>query len=522
MLVAPLRSNKSRGYVSRGASMPAPIEGWDDVSPIADMSPKRALILDNWFPQPAFVELRKGWAEHSDTTETTPVQTLMAYHAPNGSGDKLFAASNDTIYDVTSSTAAATSITSLTNAKIQHVNFTTSGGSYLYCVNGQNNPVHYDGSAWATPAITGVDESTFIHLNVFKNRLFFIPVSSTKFWYLPVDSIAGAVTSFELGGLMSLGGFIMAMGTITIDGGSGPDDHAVFITSEGQAIVYQGSDPSDTNAWALVGVYNIPPPIGRRCLSKIAGDLGILTISGVLPLSKAMVIDRAAVTNVALTNRINTTMTLSARSYGNNWGWQTIVYPRANMFIVNIPIGEGGESHQYVMNTLHGAWCRFIGQNAACFEVFQDRLFFGGQDGKVYEADKSSNDGGAAITADMKTAFNYYGTRGRTKQWKMVQTLVYSDGRAVPAIRLNTDYTDALPTYIPTSGTLAALFWNNFTWNQANWPSSNVISQRWQSVSGEGDCAAIRVRVIADSTSTVPIRVEINGFHVIYEIGGFL
>src|SRR5690606_8054974 len=123
----------------------------------------------------------------------------------------------------------------------------------------------------------------------------------------------------------------------------------------GQVIVYQGSDPSDANAWALVGVYEIPPPIGYRCLSKIAGDLGILTIAGVLPLSKAMVIDRAAIQNVAISQNINTTMMTAAREHGDNFGWSLTVYPKNNMFIVNVPLAEGGETHQYVMNTRHGA-----------------------------------------------------------------------------------------------------------------------------------------------------------------------
>jgi hypothetical protein len=522
MLTAPLRTNRTRGATSQSASMPAPVEGWDDSSPLADMRPTRAVILDNWFPQPSYVELRKGWAQHSNTTETTAVQSLMAYHAPNGSNDKLFAACDNAIYNVTSSTAVASSVTSLSNAKLQHVNFTTSAGSYLYTVNGANLPNVFDGTTWTNPAITGVDESTFINLNVFKNRLFFIQASSTKFWYLPVDSIAGAAVSFELGGVMSRGGNLVAMGTITIDGGSGPDDHAVFITSEGQVIVYQGADPSDSNAWALVGVYDIPPPIGRRCLTKIAGDLGILTTSGLLPLSKAMVIDRAAVENVALTNRINNTFTNAAREYGSNFGWQACVYPRANMCIVNIPLVDGGASHQYVMNTLHGAWARFTAQNAACWEVFQDRLFFGGQNGKVYEADSAAQDGGNPIIADLKTAWSYYGSKGTLKQWKMVQTLITSDGRVTPGLKVNTDFKDSVPTFIPTQGTLAGSNWDEVDWDAFDWGGASEVTNRWQSVQAVGQCGAIRIRVVAETENATPITLQVNGFNVIFERGGFL
>jgi hypothetical protein len=522
MLLAPLRPNKTRGRVSVGASIPAPVEGWDDSSPWADMSPMRALVMDNWFPQPSYVELRRGWADHSDTLEGLPVKTLMAYHAPNTANDALFAACNDTIYDVSASLAVASSVDDLSNALLQHVNFTTSGGSYLYTVNGADNPNMFDGSSWSNPTITGVDESTFINLNVFKSRLYFIPVNSTKFWYLPVDSIAGAATSFELGGVMSMGGNVVAMGTLTMDGGAGPDDHAVFVTSKGQVIVYQGSDPSDANSWALVGVYNVAPPIGYRCMVKIAGDLGILTTSGVLPLSRAMVVDRASLDNVALTNRIQNTVTQSARDYGSKNGWSLCVYPKSNMCIVNVPVDEDRTSHQYVMNTLHGAWCRFIGQDAYCWEVFKDRLFFGGMDGVVREADIASSDGGTAITADLKTAFSYYGSKGTLKQWKMVQSLIFSDGRVAPGVRFNVDFQDAVPTYIPTPGTaLTGLSWNAFSWDEADWPGDGSLSQEWQSAQAVGQCAAIRVRVLAESTSASPITLQLNGFNVIYERGGF-
>lgn len=501
---------------------PAPTGGWDDESPLSDMDEARAVILDNWFPQPNYVELRKGWTQHSPTGQTAGVKSLMAYHAPNNANDKLFSACNTTIYNVTSSTAAASTVTTLTNARLQHANFTTSGGSYLYTVNGADLPNMFDGTTWSNPAITGVDESTFVNLNVFKFRLFFIPVRSTKFWYLDVGTVSGAATSFELGGLMSMGGSLVAMGTITIDGGSGPDDHAVFVTSKGQVIVYQGSDPSDANAWALVGVYNISPPIGYRCLVKIAGDLGILTTSGVLPLSKAMVVDRAAIDNIALTSRINNTMTASARDYGSNDGWALCVYPRSNMCIVNVPTVSDKSAHQYVMNTLHGAWCRFTGQNALCWEVFQDRLFFGGTAGKVYEADVASSDGGAAIIADMKTAFSFYGNAGVLKKWQMIQPLIMSDGRVAPGIAMNVDFNNAAPTYIPAGGTLSSLKWNEFQWNAAQWPAEQVVSQRWSSVGALGRSAAIYMRVVAVSTSTSPITMQVNGFNITYEQGSFL
>jgi hypothetical protein len=79
-----------------------------------------------------------------------------------------------------------------------------------------------------------------------------------------------------------------------------------------------------------------------------------------------------------------------------------------------------------------------------------------------------------------------------------------------------------VPTYIPSSGVLNAIYWDNFDWNEVNWPGEGSTFQEWQSVQVIGQCAAIRMRVVADSDSASPITLRVNGFNVIYERGGFL
>jgi hypothetical protein len=43
---------------------------------------------------------------------------------------------------------------------------------------------------------------------------------------------------------------------------------AVFMTSRGQCIIYSGTDPTSSSNWTLVGVFNLPPPLGVRCTVK--------------------------------------------------------------------------------------------------------------------------------------------------------------------------------------------------------------------------------------------------------------
>jgi hypothetical protein len=118
---------------------------------------------------------------------------------------------------------------------------------------------------------------------------------STKAAYLPTSSIAGAAQVFDLGPLMTSAATWSRWAPGRWTQGWGPDDFAVFITSRGQVIVYAGTDPASADTWVLKGVYNIGAPIGRRCFSKVGGDLAVITVDGVVSLAQAISMDRAAV-----------------------------------------------------------------------------------------------------------------------------------------------------------------------------------------------------------------------------------
>lgn len=478
--------------VANGASIPAPIEGWDAISPIAAMSPKRAVRLDNWFPQPDWVEIRRGhisWA----STNGQPVETLATY---NGlTARTMFAAAGDAVFDVTAQGAGISAISGLTNARWQAINFATTGGNFLYMVNGADDPRYYDGTTWATPTITGTSAADFISINAFKNRLWFIPDESSDAWYLPVDSIQGAAVRFPLGGLFTKGGYLMAMGTWSLDAGNGPDDYAVFVSSQGQVAIYQGTDPSTAANWNLVGVFDMGQPIGRRCLTKVGADIALICIDGVVPLSKAMIYERGAVVKVSLTERIQRVMNQSARDYKNNFGWQLISYPRGTRAILNVPVTENTEQQQYVMNTLSGAWCRFTGMNANCWELLNEDPYFGGNDGVVYKADTGGTDPGEIINADMMTAFNYYGQRGNQKRWMMCRPQLTTDGQVNPGIAFNVDFRDDAPISTPATQAVASSLWDVDNWDAADWSGSVTTSSNWTSIAALGYCSSVRLQV---------------------------
>ena len=92
----------------------------------------------------------------------------------------------------------------------------------------------------------------------------------------------------DLGSVFRRGGRIEACYTWTIDAGAGADDHFAIITSNGEVAVYRGTDPSSASDWSLIGVFMLGHPLGRRCGTKMGGDLVINSTEGLLPLSKAL------------------------------------------------------------------------------------------------------------------------------------------------------------------------------------------------------------------------------------------
>ncbi len=509
----------ARRAVVKTKSLPSPIGGWNARDALANMDSLDAVIMDNIFPRTSDVMLRKGYSEFA-TGFAAQVESLCTYNGP--ASQKLLAISNGNIYDITSGGAIpAASVSGLSNSKWEHVNISTSGGNYMYLVNGVDSPRLYDGSTFttitgvSTPSITGVTTSTLVHLNLFKRRLWFVQKETLKIWYLPVDAVGGAAAALDFSSIARLGGYLVAMATWTLDAGEGMDDYAVFITSQGEIIIYKGTDPSSADTWALVGVYRVGAPIGRRCFEKYGGDVVIITNDGILPLSKTLLSSRVD-TKAALTDKIQQAMNDAAVDYGSNFGWETCYYPKGSMLMLNVPVNTSTGQHQYTMNSLTGSWCRFTGWGAQCWEIFQDEPYFGSSDfvGKAWNtnADDSSD-----INGDILQAYNYFGDRARLKNWKMMRPTFLSSGSPAYTIGINIDFNSSAPISTPTFNPIIYGLWGSGLWGSALWGSSSSVTTAWQTISGIGYCAGIRIRVQAQNISVRWVATD-----VIYEYGGYI
>lgn len=516
---------KQPGGRARQAVLPAPVRGWRSDEGASKEQPGAAIRLKNWVPEADAVRIRRGYSSHA-TGMTNDVETLMVY--TSGSATKMFAAAGSVIYDVSSAGAGSSSLTTLTSARWSWTNHTTTGGQFLVIANGADAIRQYNGSAWSAPTITDAGGGTFTEENMIwvwahKKRLWFIEKTSMKAWYLPVDTIAGAATSFDIGSLFRFGGRLVAGATWSVDAGDGMDDLNVFITSEGQVAIYSMSDPSDPETLSLKGVYYVGKPIGDRCLHQIGGELVVITYAGVVPLSKVITVDATRLDVASLTAPIRVDYANAARDYGANTGWQIVSYPKNNLLILNIPTVEDTTSKQYVMNLLTGAWAEWSSINALSWVVYNENLYFGDTSGVVYKADTGSADDGVAITADMILTFSQLGARARQKHILLVRPNVEANVSSIGSAYPIVDYKSSNLTDL-NAGVIAndVALWDTAIWDDAVWSGSDIISE-WRGDGNIGTAISLQYIVQASTTAiTQDLDFRLISFDVVHEVGGVL
>lgn len=505
----PYKRSNQRAGTGRPVSITSPITGWNARDALDQMAPTDAILLDNFFPRQSYVELRRGYSSHATGMgSSNNVETLAAYRSAT---DKLFAAAGGSIYDVTSSGAVGAAVS--TGHSVNRWQTILYSGSLLW-FNGTDTARNYNGSTWANATYTGtgLTATDLIAGMAFKDRLHLIEKDTMSFWYGGVGNITGALTEFDLSNIFQKGGTLLAVASWTRDGGNGADDYAVYVSSEGEVLVYQGSNPGDASDWSLVGRFNIARPIGRRCLMNYAGDVVAITEDGFLPFSSTLGLDTVSSSN-AISDKISGAVKIAARNRFTEFGWECLLYSKGGYILFNIPNG-GSAFHQYVVNTRTGAWCRFRNQDAFCWETCGGNLYFGGAGGIVYQADTGTSDNGSAIFGDGKSAFSAYGAPGVLKRLNLARPILSSEGDLPIAFTVDTNFQDSPGVYTPSTVSGTGTAWDSGDWDTSDWAADTVPIIEWRTIGAIGQTAAFRVR-----TQTTAQNVRWHTTDIILETG---
>lgn len=479
-------------------AIPSPVGGWNARDALDKMPATDAVRMVNWIPRAGYVESRKGYVQHVTAINggTPPytglgggVESLIAYRGTGG--EKLLCAANGNLWDIT--TATATSLKSaLTSDRWQYTAFQ----NLLVLTNGADTPQIYNGSTVTDIVATGPTVTTLWGCNTFKGRVYYWQQNAQSFWYATAGAYQGTLAEFDLSEQLQTGGTLVMMVSWTLDSGSGIDDLAAFIFSTGEVLLYQGDDPGNANAWGMIGRFQIGVPLGIRGHAKVGGTEIIVTRDGYVDLAQALKDGRYS-ENSAYSNKIIRAAKKAAQDYAEQFGWEALLYPAGNLFIVNVPINSG-QSVQHVRETGSGAWTQFADMNANCFAVHEDRLYFGTADGNVYQADSGTQDNGSAISLDCIPAFNSFGSRAQRKQItavNVVSNFVYPGYIAVDCLA---DFNTARRATLiegPYDGTSD---WNTADWDTSAWASPEgddaPVKNAWRNVRGIGYSLTVSVR----------------------------
>lgn len=453
---------------AQSITMDAPMGGLDLATPIHASRPGFALRLDNFICRQEGVELRAGYEVMARIRE--PITSLLSYPG------QLFAATETAIYDET----GAAVVTGLLGGDWIAARLANPGGVHLLAVNGVDAPRHYNGVSWQVAGLSGTDPNSLTNVIAHQRHLFFVQRDSLTVWYLPLNQIGGALKPIHLEAQAGQGGHVVALASLSVDGGEGADDRLVIVTDRGELMIYTGMDPNDAGSFALVGRYKVAPPRGPRCFDRFGGQLVILSHDGAIPIPAVLGEREAAHELASVSRTVDSAMTAP---------FDIVEAPEDGFTVV------ADQDQQWVMSET-GAWSRFT-LPATCFAVHDRALWFGTADGRLCRYGGVSDDG-LPIHALAVTRFERFGTV-RHKRFIRVRPHFIAPLAARPRIEMITDYVN-----IPDDFEAQKLVAQNWAWDDLSWDKMPALWLRdvtsrvseWRSVSASGVSGALMIGVM--------------------------
>jgi len=498
---------------STTATISAPTGGWNTRAPLDQMGPEYAIKMINAFPDDGFVRTRKGYIQHcAITANTSDVNTLVELPLGNGAR-RLIACAGTSFYDVSGASSVALGPT-ITNSTWQHVLI----NNKIMFFNGTDSPQMYDGTTWSQPSFNGqtqtITPSLLIQGCQYKSRLFVVEKDSAYVWNSNTSAFQGQMHRIDYSYLLQRGGTVQFVASWSRDTGLGLSDYFVIVSSEGEVLLYSGSNPEDATNWFIAGRFFLPEPVaGRRAYLGLGSDLLIIHKAGITPLS-ALLAGGNSSTYASITANINQAFLAAAQDYGGSDGWCAAYHSGGKAVYFNIPIPN--ESQQFILNPDRGAWAQYTGMQAKVWSTFGDGVYFGGTNGRIFKAETGSLDNGAPIRSEVHIAYNYFKDRARIKRFTMIRPHVKSAPGETFSIGIDVDFQEAIFTYT-TQNNEVTFDWNTGLWNQALWSAPKIRGEDVYSLTAFGRAASIS---FAFESTTGPY--EFYAAAITYETGGLL
>jgi hypothetical protein len=449
----------------------------------------------------------------------------------SGAAELFFAATASVIADITTVVdpliPPTPVVTGQTGGYYSWEQFGTPGGDYLYAVNGADAPLLFDGTTWtpitgvSTPAITGVTTSELSHVWSFANRLFFVRKGTMEAYYLPIDSIGGAALTFSLAGIFKRGGSLMFGAKWSIDAGDGLDDKCVFVSTEGEVAVYEGTNPGSAADWRKAGIYQIARPLGQNATVSAGGDLLVATEVGIVPLSEVVRRDIAALELGAVSRNISPYWQQQAQKI-TTLPWEMAKIPKSNIMVVSQPDIIDTLGTCLIANLQTGAWARFTGWKTRCLGVSAGRGYFGSDDGCVYAMETGGSDDGAVYTCTYLGQHDDFGATAMQKTVTQMRPVFQTANPISAKLSALPDYDETLPAPPSSVAEFPVGIWDAGLWDGALWDSGvvTVANAQWVAIGVTGYTVAPLLQ-ITFGVAPAP-RVELVAIDAAFHVGALV
>ena len=465
----------------KAVTLPAPTRGIIQHENDAYMGPGACIVSDNWIPTMRGVKLRGGSVRHC---VLDPVPIVSAFEYADVAQQRMFAGQATKLYDVTTAGAPVVVKASQSSGNYCASPLSNLAGNWLIVVNDAGDPVlRFNGTSWVTllppavpsdgaNAITGPVGSpvefgrNLTYVAKYRSRLYFIEKQSMNLWYLPIDSVGGTLVKIPMSGAATLGGYLLFLASWTIDAGDGIDDKLVCVTSEGEALIFTGNDPADIASWRQEGRYFVGKPLGMNAHSQVGGDLLILTIEGIVPISQ-VIQKSAGEMELAMISRAIKPMWREEVQAKRALPWTIKRWDEYGGIFITFPGGSPGNRYCLVMNNATGAFARAVGWDAMCFIRKAENLYFGTQDGIVMWADQGGTDDGKAYVCTLVGGWEPFQARAQRVTWHQARAVFTArlSEPFEPQITSTVDYVVTIPPPPPPGPDPGA----PDVWDQGRW-----------------------------------------------------
>jgi len=514
-----------------GIPFPAPTGGVNSLDSLAAMSANDSVYCINLLPAEYGLRVREGYVAHSALIpDSVDVRTILGYRGTkdDGSKNKFFCTTNNGIYDITVPATPVEKVqftTTTGNAGWgTSIEFVAIGGSYLLYADEVNGGFRYeeDTNTWAAiPDLTlggsAFNPDQIVNVMVWKNRIWFTVRDKAVAYYLPIGQVSGALTAFDFGPKFSYGGSLIGVWSWTVEGGSGINDYLVALSRGGDALVYQGTDPSNAAAFGMKGSWYIgSTPAGRNFVTNFGGDLLVLTEAGLLRMSKVISGIGAESNEAYLSRKLYRFIREEMAESKSKLGWNIVQHPRLGYLMICVPPKNGSSNVQFVMSGTTGAWTIYKGVPMNCVGEHLGELYFGTKFDDGRSVFKMTGNVDAALPIVWSLLTSYQGLQDPTK-FKRVQFIrPIFIGALIPVYDIQARYDFDITSIIgsPTLQDAGLGIWDAGQWDSALWGGEWITESKAYGGAGLGRYIAVALRgssVVPTTLISMDLMVDVGG-----------